>query len=199
MLANIAVHAVSMYQVSYAELPEPARSHRCLASLSLWPGLGVPALSVFVAACLKFFHLETTHSQIVPELLSSDPSSIGDARPTRNLKMMTGAYPLWRTIQRGSLSLVTWPKDSDSYGNPRLRLMFLNFLRLEAGDSSLQTRVPELRGVKGLSSMRPAGSACYFPSYHLIVRYERIRSLAFAMFRSTSLAAGARSTSSWRS
>jgi hypothetical protein len=60
--ANIAVQAVSLYQVSYAELPEPARSHGALPSLSPWAGRGVPALSVFIAACLKFFHLETRHS-----------------------------------------------------------------------------------------------------------------------------------------
>jgi hypothetical protein len=52
------------------------------------------------------------------------------------------------------------PKMAAGYGNPRSRLTCLNFLRLEAADSRLQTRVPEPKGkVKGLSLMRRLASS----------------------------------------
>jgi hypothetical protein len=60
--AKITVQAVSLYQVGYAEQSESARTRRDLPSLLLWPNRGVPALSVFIAARLKFFHLGTRHS-----------------------------------------------------------------------------------------------------------------------------------------
>ena len=65
-LANITIHAVSLYQVVCAELPEPARTHGGLPSFLLRPYRGVPALSVFTVARLKFFHFDTEyrHTQI---------------------------------------------------------------------------------------------------------------------------------------
>jgi hypothetical protein len=64
VLAHIAVHTVSAHQVGYSELAESARSHGAFPSISLAPGRDVPALCVFITACLKFFHFETRHSSI---------------------------------------------------------------------------------------------------------------------------------------
>ena len=52
---------------------------------------------------------------------------------------------VWKTTGRSDFP-------GPAFGQPSFRFLYLNPLRLEAGDSRPQTRVPEL-GVKGLSSL----------------------------------------------